>query len=93
MATSPKTSRCFTLTIHPNRHNMLEAQLQPWGFQVTTLADSSQFWQYLEATIPDLLLLDVAMPGFSGIELCQVVKSDPRWSRLPVLLLSAHAAR
>ncbi|MDZ8079270.1 MAG: response regulator [Nostoc sp. DcaGUA01] len=71
--------------------SMLEAQLQPWGFQVTTLADSSQFWQYLEATTPDLLLLDVAMPGFSGIELCQVVKSDPRWSRLPVLLLSAHA--
>ncbi len=71
--------------------SMLEAQLQPWGFQVTTLADSSQFWQYLEASTPDLLLLDVAMPGFSGIELCQVVKSDPRWSRLPVLLLSAHA--
>gem|GEM_PF-5780538 len=49
--------------------SMLEAQLQPWGFQVTTLADSSQFWQYLEATTPDLLLLDVAMPGFSGIGL------------------------
>ncbi|MEH1800231.1 MAG: response regulator [Nostoc sp.] len=71
--------------------SLLQAQLQPWGFQVTTLADSSQFWQVLEATTPDLLLLDVAMPVFSGIELCQVVKSDPRWSWLPVFFFSAHA--
>ncbi len=84
-------ARLLIVDDDPALLSMLEAQLQPWGFQVTTLADSSQFWQYLEATIPDLLLLDVAMPGFSGIELCQVVKSDPRWSRLPVLLLSAHA--
>ncbi|MDZ8023936.1 MAG: response regulator [Nostoc sp. DedQUE11] len=84
-------ARLLIVDDDPALLSMLEAQLQPWGFQVTTLADSSQFWQYLEATTPDLLLLDVAMPGFSGIELCQVVKSDPRWSRLPVLLLSAHA--
>ncbi|MGF1991474.1 MAG: response regulator [Nostoc sp. ZfuVER08] len=84
-------ARLLIVDDDPALLSMLEAQLQPWGFQVTTLADSSQFWQYLEATTPDLLLLDVAMPGFSGIELCQVVKSDLRWSRLPVLLLSAHA--
>lgn len=84
-------ARLLIVDDDPALLSMLEAQLQLWGFQVTTLADSSQFWQYLEATTPDLLLLDVAMPGFSGIELCQVVKSDPRWSRLPVLLLSAHA--
>ncbi|PHJ57637.1 transcriptional regulator [Nostoc linckia z18] len=84
-------ARLLIVDDDPALLSLLQAQLQPWGFQVTTLADSSQFWQYLEATTPDLLLLDVAMPGFSGIELCQVVKSDPRWSRLPVLLLSAHA--
>lgn len=71
--------------------SLLQANLQPWGFQVTTLADPSQFWQFLEATTPDLLLLDVSMPGFSGIELCQVVRNDPRWSQLPVLFLSAHS--
>jgi len=30
------------------------------------------------------------MPQVSGIELCQVVRNDPRWSELPVLFLSAH---
>ena len=75
----------------PAMLTLLQAKLQKRGFQVTTLADPHQFWQFLEATIPDLLLLDISMPGFSGIELCQVVKSDPRWSQLPVLFLSAHS--
>jgi len=37
-----------------------------------------------------LLILDIEMPDFSGIELCQVVRSDSRWSELPVLFLSSH---
>lgn len=69
----------------------LQANLEPRGFQVTALADPTLFWQSLEVTCPDLLLLDVSMPGFNGIELCQVVKSDPHWSQLPVLFLSAHS--
>jgi DNA-binding response OmpR family regulator/HPt (histidine-containing phosphotransfer) domain-containing protein len=69
----------------------LQADLEPRGFQVTALADPTLFWQSLEVTCPDLLLLDVSMPGFNGIELCQVVKSDPHWSQLPVLFLSAHS--
>ncbi|HEY9832339.1 MAG TPA: response regulator [Stenomitos sp.] len=68
----------------------LQALLSSWGLQVTTLQDSQRFWDVLEATIPDLLILDVAMPGYSGMELCQVVRNDSRWSHLPILLLSAH---
>jgi DNA-binding response OmpR family regulator len=44
----------------------------------------------LEQTVPDLVILDVEMPELSGIDLCQVVRNDPRWSELPVLFLSAH---
>lgn len=68
----------------------LSTLLKPWGLHVTTLADPQQFWQVLEASAPDLLILDIEMPGFSGIELCQVVRQDSRWSELPVLFLSAH---
>lgn len=64
--------------------------LQPWGFRVTTLDDPQQFWELLEAIAPDLLILDIEMPGFNGIELCQVVRNDLRWSQLPILFLSAH---
>ncbi|MEG4225528.1 response regulator [Microcoleus sp. N9_A2] len=69
----------------------LKMILQPWGFQVTTLDDPEKFWEVLETTCPDLLILDVEMPGYSGIELCLAVRNDLRWSKLPVLFLTAHS--
>ncbi|MEG4068242.1 response regulator [Microcoleus sp. Pol11C2] len=69
----------------------LQLILQPWGFQVTTLDDPEKFWEVLETTCPDLLILDVEMPGYSGIELCLAVRNDLRWSKLPVLFLTAHS--
>ncbi|MDJ0714734.1 MAG: response regulator [Prochloraceae cyanobacterium] len=64
--------------------------LEPWGLEVNTLENPLKFWETLEATSPDLLILDVEMPSVSGIELCQVVRNDLRWAGLPVLFLTAH---
>ncbi len=69
----------------------LKMILQPWGLQVTTLDEPEKFWEVLEITCPDLLILDVEMPGYSGIELCLAVRNDLRWSKLPVLFLTAHS--
>ena len=70
---------------------VLKVILQPWGFQVTTLDNPENFWDVLETTCPDLLILDVEMPGYSGIELCLAVRNDLRWSKIPVLFLTAHS--
>jgi len=64
--------------------------LQPWGFKVTTLDDSRQFWDVLQAVTPDLLVLDIEMPHLSGIELCKVLRAHPYWCKLPVLFLTVH---
>jgi DNA-binding response OmpR family regulator/HPt (histidine-containing phosphotransfer) domain-containing protein len=64
--------------------------LEPWGLKITTLANPQQFWQVLEATSPDLLILDIEMPQINGIELCQVVRNDAHWADLPILFLTAH---
>jgi len=69
---------------------IVRSLLEPWGLNVTTLAHPQQFWEVLEATSPDLLILDIEMPQICGIELCQIVRNDPRWSGLPVLFLTAH---
>ncbi|MBD2578207.1 response regulator [Oscillatoria sp. FACHB-1406] len=65
--------------------------LQPWGLQITTLSDPQQFWQTLDATAPDLLVLDLKMPGVSGLELCQAVRHDARWYDLAIVILTACA--
>jgi DNA-binding response OmpR family regulator len=66
------------------------ALLEPWGLRLTTLDEPLRFLNILEEFSPDLLVLDVEMPHFSGIELCQVVRNTPRWSGLPVMFLTVH---
>ncbi|MEB3883546.1 response regulator [Lyngbya sp. CCY1209] len=68
----------------------IQAFLQPWGIQTVTLDDPRQFWETLESTVPHLLVLDIEMPHLNGIELCQIVRTDPRWQSVPVLFLTAH---
>ena len=64
--------------------------LEPWGIKVFTLEEPLQFWSTLEEVTPDLLILDLEMPHISGLELCQVVRNDQRWSELPILFLTVH---
>jgi DNA-binding response OmpR family regulator len=64
--------------------------LHPLGFHLNLLSDPKNFWDTLEQTKPELLILNVEMPQWTGIELCQVIRNDLKWSKLPVLFLSAH---
>ncbi|UBF25026.1 response regulator [Kovacikia minuta CCNUW1] len=68
----------------------LRSLLEPWGIRTTGLNDPLRFWDVLQSTAPDLLILDVEMPAVSGIELCQAVRIDPTWQGLPILFLTAH---
>ncbi|MGB3534557.1 MAG: response regulator [Microcoleaceae cyanobacterium] len=69
--------------------DLLSGFLSSWGLSVTTLSDPCQFWQTLKAVKPDLLILDLDMPHFNGIELCRMVRNDQIWQGLPILFLSA----
>lgn len=74
----------------PGFLQLLSTLLSSHGVQVTTSSQPQAFWQVLETCHPDLLILDLEMPEFNGIELCQVVRSDPQWQHLKVVFLSAH---
>lgn len=69
---------------------ILRQFLQPYEVELHTLEDPRQFWQTLETINPDLLILDVEMPHFNGIELCQVVRNDSSWSGIPIIFITAH---
>jgi diguanylate cyclase (GGDEF)-like protein len=71
----------------------LRPMLEPWGIQMVGLDTPLRFWDVLQSTAPDLLILDVNMPDTNGIELCQVVREDPEWQGLPIIFLTAHCER
>lgn len=64
--------------------------LSPWGLRVFGLSDPRRFWDCLREVQPDLLLLALDTPTFSGFDLCQVVRQDPTYGNLPTLMLAAH---
>lgn len=74
----------------PQVLSVMRILLEPWGIKLVTLEEPSQFWETLEKFSPDLLVLDVEMPLFSGIELCQTVRNDPQWHNLPILFVSVR---
>ncbi len=86
----PEASKILVVDDDAELLEVIRQQLEPWGFELSLLDDPRQFWEVLNDTKPDLLLLDVVMPEVNGIELCQVVRSDPKWYDLPVLVLSAY---
>jgi DNA-binding response OmpR family regulator len=70
----------------------LERALTANGFHVHTSADGSGILELLHTgPLPDILLLDVMMPGMSGIEVLDAVRADPRTAALPVMLITAAA--
>ncbi|WP_310484003.1 response regulator [Chamaesiphon sp. VAR_48_metabat_403] len=70
----------------------VRALLSVRGMTVTTLSEPRRFWETLAASNPDLLILDLDMPTYDGIELCRAVRTDPQWATLPILFLTAHTA-
>ncbi|MHC0062987.1 response regulator [Nostoc sp. UIC 10890] len=75
----------------PQIQALLQTLLSPWGLKAIALEDPLQFWKTLEAVAPDMLILDVELPYTNGIELCQLVRNDSRWSELPILFLTVHS--
>ncbi len=64
--------------------------LRDSGIKAVTLNDERNFWETLKNTVPELLILDIEMSHFNGINLCQVIRNDPHWSWLPIIFVTAH---
>jgi putative two-component system response regulator len=75
-----------------NRHLYREL-LGTAGFRTLVVGNGDAVLAALRDESPDLLLLDVRMPGVAGDELCRRLKSDPASTHLPVILVTAYDAR
>ncbi len=67
----------------------LEFILREEGFAPVTAVDGEDGLAKIEGDRPDLIVLDVMMPGMDGFDVCRRVRSDPRFSSIPVILLTA----
>lgn len=68
---------------------LLEAKLTSEYFDVLTANDGPSALEIIEAQPPDIVLLDVMMPGMDGFEVCQRIKQQPETMHIPVVMITA----
>src|SRR3974390_3194948 len=73
----------------PSNVKLLTDILTARGYRTTTATSGEQAMASLAADPPDLVLLDVMMPGMNGYDVCRAIRADPHFAVLPVVLVTA----
>jgi len=68
---------------------LISYNLSREGFEVTTAMDGEEALKKIRAKSFDLAILDLMMPGIQGMELCRILRNDPRTKGLPIIMLTA----
>lgn len=60
------------------------------GFDVIAVNNGQQLQEVLARQLPDMLILDVMMPGEDGYHLCHALRTSPRTQHIPIIIMTAH---
>jgi diguanylate cyclase (GGDEF)-like protein len=75
----------------PTNINVLASYLQPYKAKLLIANSGSSALAVLGHSVPDIIILDINMPGQSGIEVCRIIKQDEHLKHIPVLFLTASS--
>lgn len=67
----------------------LQSVLEGEGYQLEMAENGFQAIEKAKALLPDVILLDVMMPGMTGFEVCQRIRNDPQVAEIPIIILTA----
>jgi len=74
-----------------NNRILLTRRLRPRGYDIITAEDAEKGLPLVEGERPDLVLMDVGLPGMNGWDATRQLKSNPATKHVPVIALTAHA--
>jgi len=75
----------------PDIRKLVQYHLAQEHFKVLEAEDGEQALKLLQREKPDLLILDLMLPGLSGLEVCKILRLRPQTAKLPILMLTAKA--
>jgi DNA-binding response OmpR family regulator len=70
--------------------NNLADKLRAEGYQVSTAMNGEVGWEKVREEKPDLLVLDIMLPGLDGLSLCRMVRNDATTRHIPIIMLTAR---
>ncbi|MBK8477364.1 MAG: response regulator transcription factor [Opitutaceae bacterium] len=86
-----RSKRILIVDDEPDVTELVGYQLRAKGFAVEALNDPTQSIAKIRAYQPDLVILDVMMPDIGGIQICRMLRADPKTKAIPVIFLTAKA--
>ena len=82
-----ETTTILVVDDEPHMVELICEILESQGFRMLVAHNATEALDHLDNAI-DLVLLDIMMPGMDGIELCGIIKGDPRMSGVPVMMVT-----
>src|SRR5438552_13382501 len=82
-------ARILIVDDHEDNVELLRARLESWGYETDSAMDGGQALEKVEASPPDLILLDVMMPHIDGMEVARRVKSNTNLPFIPIIMQTA----
>ena len=82
----------FKILIAEDERDILELvtfTLRYGGYHVIPTSNGNQAWEQTRRELPNLVLLDIRMPGMSGYEVCERIRDNQQTNHIPVVFLSA----
>ena len=89
--TRPQDKTVLVVDDEPNVRHYLAQILLDAGFNVVQAGDGNEAMEIIRENLPDFISLDLVMPGKSGHKLLYELRKDRKLSRIPVLIVTAHA--
>ncbi len=91
VASETKMKTILVVEDDPAISELLKERLQTRGYEILLAKDGREGFAILKAIIPDLIILDLFLPAFSGEEICKYIREqeDENVSRIPIIMLSA----
>lgn len=72
--------------------NLVSHHIKREGYKVKEFHNGRDFLLVLESIVPDLVILDIMLPGIDGLEICRMLKNRSRTSSIPIIMLTAKAS-
>ena len=72
---------------------MIGLRLESAGYYVCTVGDGKEGLEAARKDMPDLIILDIMLPGMDGYEVCSALKNDEKYRKIPVVMLTAKAQK
>ena len=86
-------SRIIIVDDNPVNLKLAADVLESASFAIDRAIDAEQAQCMLTDTLPDLILMDIALPGMDGLTLTRKLKADPRFKEIPIIVLTASAMK